>query len=87
MCNSILISPLARFCGGTGGGYCTGFGASRWYRRVGPVGPGAQGSCPRGSAIFQSGPTGPTHRSHQKSEELPAVPPVPPVPPGSTAVL
>jgi hypothetical protein len=35
MCNSILISPLDRFRGGTGGtgGTAQDFGASRWYRQ------------------------------------------------------
>jgi hypothetical protein len=59
--------------------YCTGFGASRWYRRVGPVGRVCAGRCcPRGSAILMVvppvPPIGPTkslqnclqyHRSHQ----------------------
>ena len=88
MCNSIFISPLDRFCGGTGGtgGTAQDFGASRWYRRVGPVGPACRAMLTAWNGNH-GGPTGPTHRSHQKSAELPAVPPVPPVPPGSTAVL
>ena len=66
MCNSILISPLDRFCGGTGGtgGTAQDFGASRWYRRVGPVGTGVQGDADRVER-----PSWWSHRSH------PSVPP------------
>jgi hypothetical protein len=84
MCNSILISPLDCFCGGTGG---TG-GTTPDLLRAGGTAEGYR--CDRRAdrtKRHHGGPTGPTVPYHQKSAELPAVPPVPPIPRGSGAFL
>jgi hypothetical protein len=75
ICNCIFSSPPDRFFGGTGWDrwYSTVFNASRWYWRVGPVGPAFPGlaRCPSGPAVFHGGPTSPSHESHPKSRKLP----------------
>jgi hypothetical protein len=76
MCNSILISPPGPFLRWDWWDrwYCTGFGASRWYRPVGPVGP----ACVRIPTIVTtrtdgSRPVVPIDRDHCGAEDEGAV--------------